>query len=483
MLTPPMKHQTAALARLAGREGFGLFMEQGTGKTWCILADAERLFAAGAIDALLVVAPNGVHTNWVRREIPRHLEVSCMARAWRSGARKRWTEWLEELFEPTVERKLRVFAINIDAVLVRAGFAFAERFLRQYRAMLVVDESSRIKNPSAARTKAIMRLRPLARCVRILTGTPVTNAPVDVWSQMELLRSGLLGTTSYRAFVAEYAALMPTTHPLMRSIARRNPRVVHAQIVMRDHAGRRIWRNLSKLQRLLEPHTFRVTKAECLDLPEKIYTRRYFTLPPALAQAYELMKRECRMMVDDELVPVQALSAGVKLQQITSGFVLHEGAAHYVADENPRLAALMDLVEDLTGPFIVWARFREEIRAIVAMLRKHGIAAAPYYGEVSAAERERSIDDFQSGATCAFVGQQQAAGMGLTLTAAETVIYYSNDFNLEHRLQSEDRCHRKGTRHSVVYVDLIAEDSIDEAIVTALQSKSDMAAAIVGDLS
>jgi SNF2 family DNA or RNA helicase len=384
------------------------------------------------------------------------------------------------VFEP--RKGLRIFAINIDALITEKGFAIAQDFATMFKVMMVVDESSRIKNPSAGRTKAVMALRRHAHCVRIATGTPVTNAPVDVFSQMEFLQSGLLGTSNYRAFFAEYAELMKPDHPLMQRMIERNPRVARAQVVARDSAGRPKWRNLDKLQRLLAPYTYRIRKDECLDLPPKIYQSHYFALASEQAKAYELMKKEQRMECGKELVAVQALSAGIKLQQITSGFVLHEGTAHYVSDHNPRLSALMDLVEDLDGQFIVWARFREEIRAISEKFRAAGIPAVTYFGDTSPADREIAIDEFQRGAARAFIGQQQAAGMGLTLTAAQTAIYYSNDFNLEHRLQSEDRCHRKGTKGRVVYIDLVAEDSIDETITRALQHKTNVAAAILGDL-
>lgn len=480
MLTKPMKHQTIALDRMKERKHYGLFMEQGTGKTWCLLADAERLFQEGKIEALLVIAPNGVHTNWIRREIPKHVSAPHIARAWRSGAGKRQTEYICEVFEP--RKGLRIFAINIDALITKKGFAITENFLTMFKAMVVVDESSRIKNPSAGRTKAVMALRRYAHCVRIATGTPITNAPVDVFSQMEFLQSGLLGTSNYRAFFAEYAELMKPDHPMMQRMIERNPRVARAQVVARDASGRPKWRNLDKLQRLLEPHTYRVRKDECLDLPPKIYQSHYFSLSLEQEKAYKLMEKEQRMSLGEELIAVQALSAGIKLQQITSGFVLHEGAPHYVSKDNPRLGALMDLIEDLDGQFIVWARFREEIRAITEIFKASKIPSVSYFGETSSADREIAIDQFQSGTARAFIGQQQAAGMGLTLTAAQTAIYYSNDFNLEHRLQSEDRCHRKGTKGSVVYIDLVAEDSIDETITRALQHKSDVAAAILGDL-
>lgn len=481
MLTEPMKHQVEALARLTDRKTYGLFMEQGTGKTWCLLADAERLYQQGKIQALLVIAPNGVHTNWVRREIPQHLSVPHIARTWKSGAGKKYFEHMSEVMEP--KKPLRIFAINIDALITGAGFDFALNFVSQFKTMIVVDESSRIKNPDAGRTQAAMRLRPHADYARISTGTPVTNAPVDVFSQMEFLESGLLGTTSYRAFVAEYAELLRMDHPMMQRMIERNPRVARAQVVARDEQGQPKWRNLDKLQKLLEPHSYRVRKDECLDLPPKIYKLHFFEMSPSQQKAYKLMKKERRMVIDPDVIAVQALAAGIKLQQITSGFTLHEGKPHYIADGNTRLKALMNLIEDIDGQFIVWARFTEEIRAITELLMKNKISAVAYFGGVSAADREAAIDNFQSGKVRAFIGQQQAAGVGLTLTAAQTAIYYSNDFNLEYRLQSEDRCHRKGTKGSVVYIDLVAEDSIDETISLALQRKSNMAAAIIGDLN
>ncbi len=216
MKTSAMRHQAVALERMAGREYFALFMEQGTGKTWCLLADAERLFFAGEIDAMLVIAPAGVHTNWTRREIPTHLGAPHVARAWRSGAGKRAMAGVSEALRPATRRVLRILAINYEAILTKSGYDFCVGFLRAFpRSMVVLDESQRIKNPSAARTKAALRLRAFARFARIATGTPVTNAPLDVFAQMEFLANGLLGTANYRAFVAEYAELLPPSASLI----------------------------------------------------------------------------------------------------------------------------------------------------------------------------------------------------------------------------------------------------------------------------
>ncbi|CAB4164982.1 SNF2-related, N-terminal domain containing protein, partial [uncultured Caudovirales phage] len=378
MKTAGMKHQLKALRLMNGRAGFALFMEQGTGKTWTLLADAERLFAAGRIDAMLVIAPKGVHTNWVRREIPQHMDAPLIARAWKSGAGKKTMAHIDEIIaqrQPGEELKLRILSMNIDALNTEAGFIYAKRFLSCTRALMVIDESSRIKNPNSGRTKEIMRIHHLAEVRRIATGTPVTNAPMDVFAQMEFLESGLLGTTSYRAFTAEYADLLDSASAMMMQMARRNPRAAHAQIVARNADGTPRWRNLEKLQQLLAPHSFRVLKAECLDLPEKIYQQVFFDLSPAQQRAYDLLREELRIEVDTldapEIITVSKLAALMKLQQITSGFVITpQRDIQYVSEDNPRLAALLDLLEDVQGKIIVWARFKEELRAVAAALSK-----------------------------------------------------------------------------------------------------------------
>jgi len=486
MKTQGMMQQLQALREMNGREAYGLFMEQGTGKTWTLLADAERLFAAGKIDAALVIAPKGVHTNWVRREIPTHMDAPLIARAWKSGAGKKDMAKIDEIMKPREDGdpvQLRVLAMNIDALNTEAGFTYARRFLNATKAMLIIDESSRIKNPDAARTKSLMRLQALAPYRRLATGTPITKAPMDVFAQMEFLESGLLGTTSYRAFVAEYADLMSPSHPMMAKMAMRNPRAAHAQIVARNPDGTPRWRNLDKLQRLLQPHTFRVLKKDCLDLPEKIYQQVYFDLSPAQLKAYEMLRDDLRVEVPENgVMTVSALAALVKLQQVTSGFVLASGTVTYVGKQNPRLAALIDYAADVEGKIIVWARFKEELRAIAQAFADEGMKVVEYHGDVNDRMREIAVDTFQNGDADVFVGQPQSGGIGLTLTAAETVIYYSNDFNLETRLQSEDRAHRIGTRRNVVYVDLIASDTIDESIALALQRKSDLAATVLGDI-
>jgi SNF2 family DNA or RNA helicase len=289
--------------------------------------------------------------------------------------------------------------------------------------------------------------------------------------------------------VAEYAHLVDPSRVATPEQLRANKRLQHMQVIARNPDGTKRWRNLEQLQSLLAPHSFRVLKRDCLDLPEKIYQTRYFELAADQRRAYDLL-REAMMLDlerDGELtrLTVSRLSALVKLQQLTSGFVMVPGETELAhlrpPGSNPRMDALLDVISDIDTPIIIWARFREELRQIAELLRESR-RVVEYHGGVPSALREEAVERFQSGDADVFLGQPQSGGIGLTLTAAQTVIYFSNDFNLETRLQSEDRAHRIGTRTNVVYIDLVAVDTIDEAIVRSLQAKEDVAAAILRDV-
>lgn len=474
VLTKPMAHQEQGIEFAAERpEYLANGCEQGTGKTWMILADAERQFLAGRISALLVVAPKGVHVNWVRREVPKHLEVPTRAMHWVSGAGIKYTRKLESLMKSS--ERLTIFTINIDALNTKRGYDYAEQFLMTHRCMMVIDESQRIKNPYAKRTERAISLGKLAVSRRISSGTLVSNSPLDLFSQFDFLEPGLLGTTSYRAFTAQYAELLPPSHSLMKGI-RGNP-----QIVKKDGSGRPIYKNLERLQNLIAPHTFRVLKSDCLDLPEKIYQTHYFDLDNAQMRLYEQVKADMRFEREDgDIDAFTALTLINKLRQITSGFIMVDGTATGLDRGEPRMQALEDVLEDLDGPVIIWASFREEIRRIAARLAPMGVVE--YHGGIGPKEREEAIERFQEGSARVFVAHPAAGGTGLTLTAAQTVIYYSCSFSLEERLQSEDRAHRIGTKHHVVYIDLVARGTVDEKIAAALQAKAGVAAEILNGL-
>jgi SNF2 family DNA or RNA helicase len=492
MKTEGMAHQLDYLEQAKGRKYFANLSEQGTGKTWCTLAEIERLWEEGEIELVIIIAPKGVHTNWVRREMPKHLSIDIRQAVFKAGLKTPIKE-LNALWKAPRD-KLKIATFNIDSVKLKAAWGLLWNLANDHKTMIVIDESSRIKTPTSGRTKQVLKLTMLADYRRILTGTPVTNSPSDVFSQFEFLRPGLLGTRSYRAFVAEYTQLMSQDSDLVRDILDKMPpgrrQYANVQIPVRGSNGRPVYRNLERLRDLVAPHSFRVLKKDCLDLPDKIYKTHYFELTPAQRRIYDRMLTEFQYILADEEVEVfQRIAVYTKLQQITSGFVMidgepieldEDGEPIHMIEDNPRMEALFNLLEDIEGKVIIWALYHAEIDMIVKGLVQRGEEVVQYHGRVSDKLREEAIDSFQEGSARFFVGNAAAGGIGITLTAAETAIYYSNSFNWEHRAQSEDRNHRFGTTKAL-YIDLVAENSRDEEVADALQQKDDTARKILGD--
>lgn len=480
MKTKPFTPQIQALAALEGKRNFALLMEMGLGKTWTILADAERAFLAGKIDALFVFAPNGVHTNWVRREAKTHLSCKWIGYAWRGVPEsKKKKEQLEKIYADHYvagEVPLRIYTMNIEAVSSKKALAEVERFCSTYRVMMAVDESTRIKNPTGARAKAICKLGQLAVARRIMSGSPMPRSPDDLFMQFHFLKPGLLGTKSFRAFKTEYSVLLDAEDPKMIAIMRKLGGRTFGipQINATDESGAPIFKNLDRLRTLMLPHSYRATKAEFLDLPEKVYKVVNFELLPAQRAVYERLKEEYSFLYENENrdcledVSFQAIAARSKLKQARSGFVNIYGEPVMMPNnENPCLAAFKETVETLleldpNRQFIIWGMYKEELRVVEEFLVAEGLSCCVYVGDTPKETREEYIDDFQAGKYQFFLSNQ-AGGIGITLTAATCAIYYSCSDDNEFRMQSEDRCHRIGTTKNVLYIDLIAEDTIDEA--------------------
>lgn len=488
-----MKHQLTGAEMSQRRSYFGYLMEQGTGKTWLDIYDAEYQFGRGKIDGFLVLAPNGVHTNWTRIELPTHMSAPHTAMAWRSGMGVRERKAIDAILKPAGD-KLRILTMSYDAVNTPHGFKFAKDFIQStHAAKMSCDESQKIKTHDSKRTIKVLQLSAYPLVRRILSGTPITKDPGDAFSQLQFLKDGLGGTDNYRAFFSEYAQLLNAQNPTtdsdwqFRREIEKNPRMAFALRVAKDDiTGQPIYRNLDKLAALIEKHSYRVLKKDCLDLPPKVYTTRHYELGTKQLAAYKLMEEELRIQLENgDLLPVHALASLVKLQQITSGFVMIPGREEpmFVAEDNPRLALLKEILEDVDGKAIIWARFKEEIGIIAQHLRSvYGPGSVvEYHGGIKHRDREEAVDKFQKGEARWFLGNAQAGGTGLTLTAAETTIYYSNSYNNGDRMQSEDRNHRKGTTKTVLYIDLACIGTIDETVARSLQLKSDIARAILDE--
>lgn len=484
--TKPYAHQLECLNKFGRRKAFALLAEMGTGKTWIIINNVAELWLAEKCNAMLVFAPNGVHTNWTRLELPKHMpdEITYRAVAWTSSSSKTYAREVESLYHEGDMWALRILTMNWESLQNARGFAAAERFVKSAdKLMIVCDESDSVKNPRAKRTKNLMKLSKTALWRRIMTGTPINNAPFDAFSQFYFLDPEILETPSYYAFKAEYAEMLKPGNPLLEHIAKRTR--FTPQVVARGVGGRPKYRNLDKLSRLIAPHSFRVLKADCLDLPDKVYKTLLFDLTPQQKIAYSKMKSECRLLFQGDETPFSKLVAITKLSQITSGYILHPQLDEPIRIEGktPKMDMLIDRVEaivDAGNKVIVWARYRIEIADIVKRLREAKIGCVQYHGGIKKKAREEAIDNFEAREdTPVFVGNQQAGGRGITLVAANYVIYFSNNFSLRDRLQSEDRAHRIGQTRKVTYINIAAKGTIDETVIEALLSKKDIADTII----
>lgn len=467
--TTPLEHQLKAHHFLTGQPYYALLMEQGTGKTKVAIDDAARLALEGEVDAMLVVAPNKVHINWVEEEFPKHMVLGYRAIAWNSG-RAGTKASIQQFHSLLSTPEFALFSINIDALTTVNGRAAANTFLRTRRCVFIIDESTDIGNPSALRTKAVLKLSTLAPYRRILTGTPTAEGPFKAFSQFRFLHPDILGTPSYTAFKNQYA--------IFRS--QRIPGVKRPVPILKGY------RNLERLQELIAPYSYRVLREECLDLPPKSYVKWRLELSPQQRRHYDELRDQYITEMDSGEVATAPLmlTRMMRLQQIASGHVgITPGTpAVPIPGPNPRLEALMSALEYYPGKTIIWSRFTYDIDAIMEALPRG--TAVRYDGQVSAEESEEAKNRFQSDpSTLYFVGNQQAGGRGITLNKARNVIYYANSLSLEKRLQSEDRAHRIGLEHPVLYIDLMAEDTIDQRIINMLVSKQNISDLITGDPS
>jgi len=463
----PYTHQAAYLERFWDTRVAALFAEMGTGKSYMLINNIAMLYDKGKINAALIVAPKGVYRNWVNIELPKHMpdHVEHRVALWAATPRKAEKQALDRLFEVTED--LKILVMNVEAFSTQKGTSFATRFLLSHEALMAIDESTTIKSHTSARSKNTEKVGIGARYRRIMTGSPVTKSPMDLYQQCAFLSDDCLNIHSYYAFQARYAV------------------VVERQLA--SHSFKQVvgYRHLDELKLMLDTFSFRVKKEECLDLPDKVYIRREVELTDEQVRAYNQMKSVALATIDGGLVStVNALTQIMRLHQITCGHVkLDDGTV--VSLPNKRIDELLATLEETDGKVIIWATYRHDIEDIKLHLQTaYGMTSvATYYGETTSDERERIVNDFQdpNSELRFFVGNPSTGGYGLTLTEASTVIYYSNSFDLEKRLQSEDRAHRIGQTKNVTYVDLIAPNTVDEKIVKALRDKIDIATQVLGE--
>ena len=464
--TPPYKHQLTALEKSWNKEAYAYFMEMGTGKTKVLIDNLAMLYDKGKINGALIIAPKGVVKTWYEQELPTHLpnHIENVTVLWQPNFTKKYQENLDSLFG--LGEDLHILIMNVEALSTDKGVKFVSKFLNAHKTLMAIDESTTIKNQTAKRTKNIISLGKYAKYRRIMTGSPITKNPLDLFSQCEFLDPWLLNFDSFYAFRNRYAK--------MKNMYLRDRTI---QVVD-------VFQNLGELSEKVKGFSYRVLKEDCLDLPPKNFIKRYVTLTADQKRIYEQMKKEAMAILNGKVTTTMTvLTQLMRLHQITCGhFTADDGSTQAV--ESNRLNELMSILEETDGKAIIWANYQLSVGEIVQrIIKEYGKDSyVHYYGLTSQEDRQDNIRKFQNDPKCRFlIGTPQTGGYGFTLTQANTVIYYSNGYDLEKRLQSEDRAHRIGQTKSVTYVDLIAEDTVDEKIVKALRDKINIASEVLGE--
>jgi SNF2 family DNA or RNA helicase len=460
----PFAHQSKALEMSWDKEVFAYFMEMGTGKSKVLIDNICMLFNAGKINGALIIAPKGVYKNWFDSEIPNHMPdyIEKKIGLWRTDPN---AKDLKPLFSTGAE--LHILIMNVEAFSSKKGVDFAKKFLSCHNTIIGIDESTTIKNPQAKRTRAIVELGTKSKYRRILTGSPVTKSPLDLFAQCYFLHPYLLGHESYYTFKVRYAVTKQI------NVSGRTIQIVVG------------YRNLGELSEKLKPFSYRVLKDDCLDLPKKTYTKRIIELTDEQKKVYKTMKQQAIAFLNGKMITTATvITQMMRLHQITCGhFKSDDGTIQTI--KNNRIDQLMEVLEEMEGKAVIWAHYRYDIQSIVETVsKKYGEnSVVTYYGDTSTDDRQKAIKKIQDPKSPVrfIVGTPQTGGYGITLTGASTMIYYSNGYDLEKRQQSEARIDRIGQEKPMTYIDIIAEGTVDDKIVQSLRKKVNIATEIMGE--
>lgn len=483
--TQPLKHQKECLIKSATLVGYGLFWEPGCGKTFPMIANFCWLLEQEPrlVDTLLVVAPNGVQRNWITDEIPTHMPDRHASKIktliWKS------TKLLTQKYRKQVEETLKhdgpiVVVVNYESVIRKKFKQFAARLLRR-KVFMVLDESHRIKSTNSHVKKTLIALGAYAKYRRILTGTPLEK-PEDIYTQIRFIDPDFWGKKGFRT---------PTEFRLRYCIFRkgstckpdRRPGRTGMRVI--EFATPVGAKNLDELQGYVSEVAHRLTKDDAgLDLPPKLYSKRYCELSPEQNRVYSELKNKYKTLLQsgDLLKAELPIVRLLRLQQVAAGYVAIESDQPVQMIEpgvNNRLAMCVEeILRPLPHQAIVWSRFNADIDQLMAAL---GSEAVRYDGQVKEEQRAVNKLRFQNGDAKYFVGKITSGGTGLTLIQAKTMVYYENYFSLIPRLQADDRFHRVGQTVPVNIIDIICENTVDEYIVDKLRAKFDIATQVTGD--
>jgi hypothetical protein len=472
----PYVHQIEAVRRARGRTAFAYLMETGVGKSGAILDEFGEMEAAGEVQDLLIIAPSGCYSNWIddkselqlsefKARLSLDLYSRLVATRWVSGGNITEKRAIEKLLK-TADRP-RAMIMNIEALSMvkKARDACAEFIGGGRRALIVIDESTTIRNNSE-RTKAIRRFAAKATYRRIASGLVAPKSPLDLFYQFEFLDHRILGFINFYAFRARYAVIRQEMFG-----GRSVPIVVG-------------YRNTEELQGKIAPHSFRCLKEDCLDLPPKVYQTCEVELTDEQRRIYKQIKEEAQAELGNGayVSATAVMTQLLRMHQVLCGYVVDEmGNKHDVP--NRRIAALMDVLQEHQGKAIIWVAYEHSLHAIaMALAQEFGPNSVARFWGGNYNTRSEDERRFLGDQACRFmVSTPAAGGRGNTWVEADLTIFFSNSFDLEHRLQAEDRNHRAGQSRSVTYIDLVAPGTIDSKIIKALRKKINIASQVQGD--
>jgi SNF2 family DNA or RNA helicase len=437
-------------------------MEMGTGKTKVTIDNIAYLYLQRKITAALIVAPKSVYTNW-ESEIEVHMPDVLKYKIYKWNIDKP-----KDYYKLNESKDLKIFLINVEALSTKRGFEGCVEYLSKNKLNFVaLDESTTIKNRSAKRTKNILALQKLSLVRRILTGSPITKSPLDLYTQCQFLSPELLGFSSYLAFRNRYAE--------MTDIPVGSGRYISVP---------KYYKRLEELETKLKQFSTRIRKDQCLDLKPKVRQKRYIELEGESKKIYERLRTSALAIVEDSTISFSnKLTEIIKLHQVCNGFSKDDDG-QILELHKSKINALDEILEETDGKVIIWANYIYNIKEIISFLeKKYGKeSVVSIYGAIDVQTRKKAVEKIQKDSKVRFlVGNPTTGGFGLTLTAVNTVIYFSNNYNLEVRMQSEDRAHRMGQKGTVVYIDIVAKNTLDEAIMKSLTSKGQVAAKTLGE--